>query len=410
MGVWNRIKNVFAPTNEESRDITMDEIIEMFKGNKDIGENLSEITYFTCIKMLSESLGKLSLKYYQDTENGPIKAKDTQVSRLLKIRPNPYMTPTTLWATVEFYRNHYGNAYVWARWHKGNLVDLWILPFESVTVLVDNAGLFGTRNDLYYKYIDHVSKKEYIYHHKEILHFKTSMSRDGITGLSVQEILASTVEGNKASQAFLNNLHKSGMSARSALEYTGDLNKDAERRLLKGLEEYANGAENAGKLIPLPLGMKIVPLDLKLTDSQFFELKKHSSLQIAAAFGIKPNHINNYEKSSYANSEMQNLSFYVDTLLFILKHYEEEVNYKLQTTQQIEDNFYYKFNISTILRADLKSQIESLSTGVQNGIYTPNEARAYLDKPKIEGGDKPYANGNIIPLEMAGEQYKKGGE
>ena len=62
--------------------------------------------------------------------------------------------------------------------------------------------------------------------------------------------------------------------------------------------------------------MKLTPLDIKLTDSQFFELKKYTALQIAAAFGVKPNQINNYDKSSYSNSEMQQLSFYVDTELF----------------------------------------------------------------------------------------------
>ncbi|OLS02889.1 phage portal protein [Tissierella creatinophila] len=410
MGVFKRIKNVFIPTNQERKEITMDEIIEMFKGTNNLGENLSEITYFTCIKMLSESLGKLSLKYYQDTEEGPVSAKSTQVSKKIKTRPNPYMTPSTFLASVEFNRNQHGNAYVWNRWHKGNLIDQWILQSEYVTLIIDDAGLFGTTNDLYYLYEDPITNIKYKFNHKDIMHFKTGVSRDGITGLSVQEILHSTVEGNKASQSFLNNLHKGGMSARAALEYTGDLNKDAERKLLKGIEEYATGAENAGKFIPLPLGMKIVPLDLKLTDSQFFDLKKYSSLQIAAAFGIKPNHINDYSKSSYSNSEMQNISFYVDTLLFILKQYEEEINYKLQTEKQIDQGYYYKFNVNSILRADLKSQIESLSTGVQNGIYTPNEARAYLDKPKVPEGDKTYANGNIIPLEMAGEQYRKGGD
>ena len=90
-------------------------------------------------------------------------------------------------------------------------------------------------------------------------------------------------------------------------------------------------AKNAGKIIPVPLGMKLTPLDIKLSDSQFIELKKYSALQIAAAFGIKPNQINDYTKSSYSNSEMQQLSFLTDTMLFVLKQYEEEVNYKLLT-------------------------------------------------------------------------------
>ena len=71
--------------------------------------------------------------------------------------------------------------------------------------------------------------------------------------------------------------------------------------------------------MPVPLGMKLTPLDIKLTDAQFFELRKHTALQIAGAFGVKPNQINDYSKSSYSNSEMQQLSFLTETMLFILK-------------------------------------------------------------------------------------------
>ena len=49
-------------------------------------------------------------------------------------------------------------------------------------------------------------------------------------------------------------------------------------------------------------------------------------------------------KSSYANSEMQQLSFYVDTELFILKQYEEELNYKLLTESEIKEGYFFKFN------------------------------------------------------------------
>ena len=107
---------------------------------------------------------------------------------------------------------------------------------------------------------------------------------------------------------------------------------------------------------------------------------------------------------------MQKLSFYVDTLLFILKQYEEEISYKLLTEEEQLDGFYFKWNVNSILRADIKTQMESLATGVNNGIYLINEARAYIDLPKVEGGDKPIVNGNYIPLSDVGDQYSKGGE
>lgn len=408
--IQNGMKRLFNIKNEtEIYDINSEEVYKMLTGGN-TGENLSEITYFTCIKMLSEGLGKLTLKFYKETEKGVIKGNDNQVYRLLKARPNPYMTPSIFWSTIEFNRNHYGNAYVWARWFKGRLIDLWILDSRNVKIVVDNEGILGNINAIYYSYNDSQTGKEYVFSEKEILHFKTGVSRDGITGLAIQDILKTSMEGNKASQNFMNELYKSGLTAKAALEYTGDLDEKAKRRLVKGFEDFANGANNAGKIVPVPLGMKLIPLDIKLTDSQFFELKKYSSLQIAAAFGIKPNHLNNYEKSSYANSEMQNLSFYTDTLLFILKQYEEEISYKLLTEEEQLEGFYFKFNVNSILRADMKTQMESLAIGVNNGIYAPNEARSYLDLPKDESGDNLMANGNYIPLSILGKQYEKGGD
>ena len=157
--------------------------------------------------------------------------------------------------------------------------------------------------------------------------------------------------------------------------------------------------------LPLLPGTSIVPLNIKLTDGQFLELRKYSALQIAAAFGIKPNHLNNYEKSSYANSEAQQLAFYTDTMLYIIKQYEEELNYKLLSASQRRRGFRFKFNIAAVLRGDTKSQLESLAMGVSNGIYTPNEARRNLDLPAKSGGDRIYFNGSNIAVEDAGKQY-----
>ena len=154
--------------------------------------------------------------------------------------------------------------------------------------------------------------------------------------------------------------------------------------------------------------MKLTPLDIKLTDSQFFELKKYTALQIAAAFGVKPNQINDYSKSSYSNSEMQQLSFYEDTELFIIKQYEEEINYKITSYQQKKDGCYFKFNEKVLFRTDSKTQMEYFKTAVGGSVMTANEARRKLDLPDREGGDVLLANGSMVPLTMAGAAYKKG--
>ena len=226
---------------------------------------------------------------------------------------------------------------------------------------------------------------------------RTWLSLDGITGLSVQEILRSTLDGSLQSQQMLNSLYKNGFTAKAAVQYTGDLNSEAEQNFLRGLEAYATGQMDATKsFIPVPLGSKIEPLNIKLTDSQFIELRKHSALQIAAAFGVKPNQVNDYEKSSFANSEAQQLAFLTDTLLWILKGYEEELSWEAAGACADGPGEAAQFNTAVMLRADTKTQIESMVQAVANSVYMPNEARAYLGMSSAAGGDRLIANGNVI--------------
>ena len=378
----------------------------------------SEVTYFTCLKMLSETLAKMPIKYYQRTDRGIVEAEQTETSKLLTKRPNPFMTPTVFWNTVEMNRNHYGNAYVYMRKKfirkryggEFRIIDLWVMQSNCVQIVVDDAGIFAGVGRLWYVYTDPTSGRQYVFSTDEVMHFKTSFSFDGITGLPVQQILKDTVSGASASQDFMNKMYESGLTAKATLEYTGELNEGAKEALRQSFEEFGSGAKNVGKILPVPLGMKLTPLDIKLTDSQFFELKKYTALQIAAAFGVKPNQINDYSKSSYANSELQQLSFYVDTELFIIKQYEEEINYKMTTEEEQDSGFYYKYNEKVLFRTDSKTQMSYLKEGVGGSIIKPNEARRKLDMPDAEGGDELFANGNIVPLTMAGAAYQKGGQ
>lgn len=420
MKMWQRIKNRVAKILNINvlPEAGMDEesFLEWLGISRKRKRNeMAEVTYFTCLKMMSETLAKIPWKYYQRTKKGIKEPEGTDAARLLKVRPNPFMTPTTFWNAVEMNRNHFGNAYVYVRQkfkrqkYGGELkmMDMWIMPSNCVQIVVDDAGYFGGAGKIWYSYSDKYSGKQYIFSTDEVLHFKTSHSLDGITGLPVQYILKETVEGAAASQEFLNHLYENGLTAKATLEYTGELNEEAKEKLVQAFEHYGAGTKNTGKILPVPLGMKLTPLDIKLSDSQFIELKKYSALQIAAAFGIKPNQINDYEKSSYSNSEMQQLSFLTETMLFVLKQYEEEVNYKMLTEEEQEEGKYFKLNEKVLLRTDSKTQMDIFASGINNGVYKPNEARRKLDMPDEEGGDQLIVNGNYIPLVQVGEQYRK---
>ena len=379
-------------------------------------KDINEVTYFTCLKMLSETMGKLPLKFLQDKDGGKVRAPLTPMAYLLTVKPNEYITPTSFWTALEMNTQHYGNGFAWIR-GRYNLeryggtwepLDLWVLPSAQVSVLMDDAGIFGRQNALYYQYNDNDSGEQYIFKRSEILHFKTFFSFNGITGSPVSDILKYTISGNINSQEFITNLYKNGVTARYAMQYTGDVNEARREKLVEKFGEALSGAKNAGKVIPVPKSLTLQPLaNGSLADSQYLDLKKYSALQIAAAFGIKPNQLNDYEKSSYANSEMQQLAFLIDTVLYRIKSYEEEINAQCLTRDETNAGYQFKFNEKALLRTDSKTQIELMAKAVNNGIYTPNEARGFVDLPAKEGGDILMVNGNYIPITEVGKQYER---
>ena len=409
MKLTQRIKTAFnILTNKDSREIEMQQLIDFLglRGTKE--KALSEATYFACLKVLSESVGKLPLKLLRHQENnGVITARQHSLYTILHDRPNPYMTSTAFWSTIEQNRNHFGNAYVLIK-GAGSKMSLWILPSDEVEIWYDDQKILSDVSDIYYMYSH--GGKLYQFSSEQILHFKTSNTFDGIKGIPVREQLKMTIEGNIKSQKMLNNMFKNGFTAKAVVQYTSDLSDKNLEKFKNKIEKFAGSDlddEETRNIIPLPIGTSLTPLNIKLADNQFIDVRKYSALQIASAFGIKPNQIGDYEKSSYASAEAQQLSFYVDTLLYIIKQYEEELNYKLLSADEIRNGYYFKFNVAVILRADLKTQVETLCQAISNFLYTPNEARALLDMEAKEGGDQILGYGASIPVTLAGTQYTK---
>ena len=93
-----------------------------------------------------------------------------------------------------------------------------------------------------------------------------------------------------------------------------------------------------------------------------------------------------------------------------MKQYEEEINYKLLEQSEVREGKRYKFNENVILRTDAKTQEVILTGYVQNGIYTQNEAREFLDKPWKPGGDDLVCNGNYVKVAQIGTEKKEGGD
>ena len=394
--------------NDSRQTISMRTILDAFSKsyNAELGEDLSEVTYFTCLKTLSESVGKMPVYLIDENKK---RVSNHETTSLLRASPNLIQTPAQMFTFLEYCRNHYGNAYAYLNRNiNRRLASIVPLDPRRVQIRVDWNKNFFSRT-YHYFYTDD-SGASFNFKPEEILHFKSWIIKDnGLEGKSIHEILATTFSGLKASSKFLSDLHQHGLIANAVVKFTGDLKRESQDLLLNEIEKQAR--DNNSRMITLPMGFDIQRLDLTLADSQFYELKKYSALQIAAAFGIQPMYLNDLEKSSYANAAMQNLNFYTSTLLYILSGYEQEMNRKLLTPQELSAGLGFKFNVATILRGDVSQQADVIQKLINCGVYSVNEARRLLDREPCENGEVHFVNGSFVKLQDIGKAYQsKGGD
>jgi HK97 family phage portal protein len=200
------------------------------------------------------------------------------------------------------------------------------------------------------------------------------------------------------------------MQTKGIIHYVGDLDSKAEKTFREKFEQMSSGLKNANRVSLLPIGYQYQPLSLKLTDAQFLENTELTIRKIAAAFGVKMHQLNELTRATHTNVEHQQREFYVDTLMDILTGYEQELTYKAFTQKELDGGYYIKFNVNAILRADPKTRYEGYRIAIQSGFLMPNEVRALEEMEAKDGGDRLLINGNMMPIEMAGEAYKKGGD
>lgn len=80
------------------------------------------------------------------------------------------------------------------------------------------------------------------------------------------------------------------------------------------------------------------------------------------------------------------------------KNWEEEIDTKLFKERE-KGQFFTKFNMDGLVRADIKTRYEAYGMAIQNGIKSINEVRALEDMNPIQGGDSHYLQLNMTTIQ-----------
>ncbi len=363
-------------------------------------EALKEATYFTCIKIMSESIAKIPCYLVQETDKGNVRLKNDNLFEKLALRPNPYMTAIDFWKALEINRHHNGNGCAFIEKDKrGNIINLW--PIVLKRLIVDDAGIMSSKlkNRLMVEYTQIGNNQLNYCKYEDILHLK-SFSSNGINSKANREMIQSTIDTGIKSQKYLNDLYNNGLTNKAVVQLTSDMKE--EKALAKIQAKFDKLYSNNGRIFTVPAGYNVSTLNLSLADAQFEQIRRMSISQIASSFGIKMFQLNDLKDTNNNSLEQQQLSFLVDTLLILFESIEQELDWKLLSPEQRQKGMKCRFNTSVMLRPTAQVQAEILTKYVTSGIYTPNEARLMTQMMALDGADELTVNSGVTKLKDLG--------
>jgi HK97 family phage portal protein len=123
-------------------------------------------------------------------------------------------------------------------------------------------------------------------------------------------------------------------------------------------------------------------------------------------FGVSPAMIGIVE-GKYNNTQTMLDEFYKTTMYPMVINIEQKLNSHLLKGYP---NLCIRFDTKDFLKGAALDQMNFATSGVTNGIITPNEAREYLNMAKVDGADELVSKAKISePLPGSSPQDTGGG-
>ncbi|WBW49423.1 phage portal protein [Peptoniphilus equinus] len=354
---------------------------------------------YSCVRVLAETLAGLPLHLYKrESSNSKEKARDHPLYFLLHDEPNEEMTSFVFRETLMTHLLLWGNAYAQIiRNGRGEVINLYPLMPNKMTVMRSEDG------EIFYKY---KHKNEDVYLLKEhILHIP-GLGFDGLIGYSPITMAKNAIGMAMACEEYGASFFQNGAQPGGVLEHPGIIKNP--QRVRESWNKAFQGPQNANKVAVLEEGMKYQPIAIAPSEAQFLETRKFQINEIARIFRIPPHMIGDLEKSSFSNIEQQSLEFVKYTLDPWIVRWEQSLERSLLTKKE-KESYFIKFNLDGLLRGDYESRMNGYAVGRQNGWMSANDIRELENLDRIlaeEGGDLYLVNGNMLPLNKAGNFYQ----
>lgn len=218
-----------------------------------------------------------------------------------------------------------------------------------------------------------------------IQHVPGYMLPGALKGMSVVEHAARSMGLGESAEDFGAKFYENGIVPSGALEIPAlpaEASVDVVDRIRDNIAERYSGAGNAFRPIALTGGTKWKQITVDPAAAQFLETRKFQTSEIARWFRVPPHMIGDVERSTSWGTgiEQQALGFARHTLTPWIVRLERADSRLLPRGQ------YLRLNLSSFVRADLRTRFAAYQMGRNMGVYSADEVRAFEDMPPLPDG------------------------
>jgi HK97 family phage portal protein len=232
---------------------------------------------------------------------------------------------------------------------------------------------------------------------------------DGLKGFSILSYMRDSVgvaisADKVASEAFV-----SSGKAQGALLFKGKLSIDQRQNLFKVIREQADEYNRNGGFLVLDEGTDIKPFHISPEDMQMLENRRYSVEDVCRWFRVPPHMVGHSNVTTWGSGIEELSRGFISLTLqpTYLSRIQSALNKRLLPLE-MQSDYYFEFKVQALIRANIIGQAAYYSTMLQNGVYSRNEVRGFMNMPPVEGGDEYTVQVNLTLLEelkkMAAEE------
>jgi HK97 family phage portal protein len=329
------------------------------------------------VMLIADTISTLPVDQFfrQDGQRIPFRPRDRWVEE-----PSLTLPRTTFWQQVIVSLLLDGNAFVKiTRDGRSVIEDLTVLNPTTVEVLDD-----GYRHN------------EMFLQRFEVLHLTELLLPGEKRGTSRIKQAKDTLGLGLALEEYAGRFFGNGAYAGVVLEVPFELTKEQADEIQTSWEAKHKGLSRSHRPAVLMNGMKAQQLTVNPADSQMLDQRRFAVEEVARIFRVPPFMlgVNTPGSMSYNSVEQQMLFFVQSTILPRVEALEAAFSRLL-----VNDRSFIKFNLSSLVRADLATRTESYSKALLAGYMSVNEVRALEDMRGVDSGDVHRVPLQNIPVE-----------